>query len=468
MLNLLQKKSVEEVIVGSEQNTLPRNDIQQIAEILSVAIKDLEIGKQPDLSGIPNELIEPIKGMADALSARNERDLEQTVGYSMQASESMAAVARITGEVRDASELTCVMSGAVEELTASIDQISLTATNAASEINTASDLMVEGREKVRKTSDAMTQIEQSMVETEKETSSVGSAVEKITSFIGTIDGIAQQTNLLALNATIEAARAGEAGKGFAVVAEEVKTLSGETQKATEQIGTLISNLRSVTENLSNCVEQARSSVTIANELTDETHRITSNASEVAANSSHKMSEIENVLKEQSLATKEISQGVSKIATVCEKAAGHAEEVISAVISSEKNVSQQFESLDKMEIPNYVLHRAKSDHFLWKKNLSEMMVGLNNLNENELSDHNSCRLGKWYNTVADQSIKQEVSFREIERPHAEVHASGKLAASLFAKGDREGAAMAIEDMEKASTRVVTLLNTLIQKSSQLDK
>lgn len=57
-----------------------------------------------------------------------------------------------------------------------------------------------------------------------------------------IDAIARQTNLLALNATIEAVRAGEAGKGFAVVASEVKALAAQTSKATETIGSTLSEL----------------------------------------------------------------------------------------------------------------------------------------------------------------------------------------------------------------------------------
>ena len=75
----------------------------------------------------------------------------------------------------------------------------------------------------------------------KETTTAMNGVIKL------IQDIATQINLLSLNATIEASRAGEAGRGFTVVASEIKTLSGQTATATENIARQIAELQEVSQ-----------------------------------------------------------------------------------------------------------------------------------------------------------------------------------------------------------------------------
>ncbi len=107
--------------------------------------------------------------------------------------------------------------------------------NAAAASNELSQSIVEISRRVQESNGVAADAVKQANATDERMAELSAAGDRIGDVVKLITSIAEQTNLLALNATIEAARAGDAGRGFAVVAQEVKTLAGQTAKATDEI-----------------------------------------------------------------------------------------------------------------------------------------------------------------------------------------------------------------------------------------
>jgi methyl-accepting chemotaxis protein len=124
--------------------------------------------------------------------------------------------------------------------------------------------------------------------------------------IDLIEKIASETNLLSLNATIEAARAGEMGRGFGVVAAEVKALSHQTAKATEQVTQQVHALQQASMNGAEAVDAVTSIVAsmdeIASAIAEMMHQQAAATREISNNAHNAAGEADNALQSISAVT----------------------------------------------------------------------------------------------------------------------------------------------------------------------
>jgi methyl-accepting chemotaxis protein len=140
----------------------------------------------------------------------------------------------------DASAAICDQTAALAAQSHDAMHIAANFASAAEELaQSTADIGLRVREADRLAADAASATEAASSKVDGLKSSSGD----IGTIVNLIASIAKKTNLLALNATIEAARAGDAGRGFSVVAAEVKSLSIQTQAATDDIKRKIAALQ---------------------------------------------------------------------------------------------------------------------------------------------------------------------------------------------------------------------------------
>lgn len=351
------------------------------------------------------------------------------------------------------------IAAAAAQLVSSVDEISRNSESAAQNAREADEMVRHATNAANETQTAIRAISQAVNTSVESLEDLSSASDQIGQILSVIEEIAGQTNLLALNATIEAARAGEAGKGFAVVAAEVKELSNQTSKTTEDIARRIELLRSGMNHISQTMDQTKSAVEGGNESilksTETMHQAVQRVTDVTA----RMEEINQILSDQKSASSEIAESVNGVADLAEESRGQVMEISGLFAEINDEIAESAGDTAKSDDPRILCEIAKVDHIIFTKRTIDAVMGRIELKSNQLTDHKLCRLGRWYGALTDEAVTSMPAFEQLEEPHQQVHNYARKALTSHEANDQKAALEHLEVMSRASHEVIAKLDEL---------
>lgn len=229
-----------------------------LTERVPVKSKD-EIGQMS--AGI-NNFMEQLQGIVRELKVESKNMAESSQVITEQIVESNESASNVSAATEQ-------MAASMEEISATLGQLSNGSNNVLAEVQSMDASVKDGVGLVQDIKQRATKMHRSTLEGKENTSRTimqiretlqvaledSRSAQKINEMTQEILSITSQTNLLSLNASIEAARAGEAGRGFAVVADEIRGLADSSAEAANNIQHISALVTEAVEKLAKNAEE---------------------------------------------------------------------------------------------------------------------------------------------------------------------------------------------------------------------
>lgn len=215
---------------------------------------------------------------------------------------------QVSGASQSLAQGATDQASAIQQVTASIDEIAESTRGNAEKAKAANDMVNDVKQQAETGNQQMKDMIIAMQQ-------INEASEGISRIIKVIDDIAFQTNILALNASVEAARAGVHGKGFAVVADEVRNLAGKSAQAASETAEMIED----------SVRKVEQGVKLAEETAVALDEIMANIDESVS----VMNSIAEVAADQATAVTQIDQAIGQVSQVVQTNSATSQECAAA-------------------------------------------------------------------------------------------------------------------------------------------
>ncbi|MDH2434114.1 methyl-accepting chemotaxis protein [Pokkaliibacter sp. MBI-7] len=301
---------------------------RQIVPSLRQTVTQLRRIAEGDLSQqITVERRDEVGMLQQGLQQTNDRlreligHISSGVGQLASAAEELSAVTEQTRNgVLNQKDETHLVATAMNEMTATVNDVALNAERAANAANQAAQQAHSSDAVVARTVSSMDRLAAEVERSVQSMASLKAESNQIGSVLDVIKTVAEQTNLLALNAAIEAARAGEAGRGFAVVADEVRGLAQRTQQSTAEIEALIAALQRRANDTALIMQDSRTLTEQTVTLARDTGTALTAISRAIGDIQDMNQQIATAAEQQSTVAEEINRSVENVREVADQTA----------------------------------------------------------------------------------------------------------------------------------------------------